>query len=117
MQPIVFLTGLQLPGSQEMDLVFPDSRPVTVTRVQQLGCSCGTDCRLTLFHPLPFGNTSMVHTYFPTAFFAHLNSSIVGHEMSSSTRTLGSWIRIPLKAWILVSVYSEFVLSRGLATG
>jgi hypothetical protein len=34
--------------------------------------------------------------------------------------TLGSWIRIPLKAWMFVYVYSVFVLScvgSGLATG
>jgi hypothetical protein len=28
------------------------------------------------------------------------------HEMSSPARTLGSWVRIPLKAWMSVCVYS-----------
>jgi hypothetical protein len=30
-------------------------------------------------------------------------------QMSSSARTLGSWVRIPLKAWMFVYVYSVFV--------
>jgi hypothetical protein len=33
------------------------------------------------------------------------------HELSSPARTLGSWIRIPLKAWMSVCVYSVVVLS------
>jgi hypothetical protein len=42
------------------------------------------------------------------------------HEMSSPAWTLGSWVRIPLEAWMFVCVYSVFVLScvsSGLATG
>jgi hypothetical protein len=42
------------------------------------------------------------------------------HELSSLAGTLGSWVRIPLKAWISVCVYSVFVLScigSGLARG
>jgi hypothetical protein len=31
------------------------------------------------------------------------------HELSSLARTLGSWVRIPLKAWMYVCVYSMFV--------
>jgi hypothetical protein len=31
-----------------------------------------------------------------------------------AARTLGSWVRIPLKAWM--SVYSAFVFGSGLAT-
>jgi hypothetical protein len=41
-------------------------------------------------------------------------------EPSSLARTLGLWVRIPLKPWIFVCVYSVFVLSSvgsGLATG
>jgi hypothetical protein len=38
-------------------------------------------------------------------------------ELSSLTRTLGLWVRIPLEAWISVCVYSAFVLDSGLATG
>jgi hypothetical protein len=41
------------------------------------------------------------------------------HELPSPARTLGSWVRIPLKAWISVYVYSGFVLfcvGSGLAT-
>jgi hypothetical protein len=30
------------------------------------------------------------------------------HELSSLARTLGSWARIPLKAWM--SVFCEFIL-------
>jgi hypothetical protein len=44
------------------------------------------------------------------------------HQVSSLARTLGSWVRIPLKAW--VSVLCAFILccvvlyvGRGLATG
>jgi hypothetical protein len=33
------------------------------------------------------------------------------HELSPPAQTLGSWVRIPLKAWIFVCVYSVFVLS------
>jgi hypothetical protein len=33
------------------------------------------------------------------------------HEPVSPARTLGSWVRIPLEAWMSVCVYSMFVLS------
>jgi hypothetical protein len=42
------------------------------------------------------------------------------HEPSSPARTLGSWVRIPLKAWMSVYVYSVFILScvgSGLVAG
>jgi hypothetical protein len=39
------------------------------------------------------------------------------HEPSSLSRTLGSWVRIPLKAWMSVCVYSVLVSGSGLATG
>jgi hypothetical protein len=32
------------------------------------------------------------------------------HELSSLARTLGSWVRIQLKAWMSVLVYSVFVM-------
>jgi hypothetical protein len=32
------------------------------------------------------------------------------HESSSFVRTLGSWVRIQLEAWMSVCVYSVFVL-------
>jgi hypothetical protein len=35
----------------------------------------------------------------------------------TAARTLGSWVRIPLKAWMSVCVYSVFVLGSFLATG
>jgi hypothetical protein len=31
------------------------------------------------------------------------------HESSSPTRTLGSWVRIPLEAWMSLCVYSVFI--------
>jgi hypothetical protein len=34
------------------------------------------------------------------------------HELSSLARKLGSWVRIPLKAWMPVCAYSVFVLFR-----
>jgi hypothetical protein len=40
-----------------------------------------------------------------------------GHELSSLARTLGSWVRIPLVAWMSLCVYSVFALGSGLATG
>jgi hypothetical protein len=42
------------------------------------------------------------------------------HEMSSLAGTLESWVRIPLEAWMSVSVYSVCVVlcvDNGLATG
>jgi hypothetical protein len=42
------------------------------------------------------------------------------HEPSSPARTLGSWVRIPLKGWMSVCVYSVCVVlcvGSGLATG
>jgi hypothetical protein len=38
----------------------------------------------------------------------------VRHQLSSLARTLGSWVRIPLEAWMSVCVYSVFVLGSGL---
>jgi hypothetical protein len=32
------------------------------------------------------------------------------HELSSFARTVGSWVQIPLKAWVSVCIYSVFVL-------
>jgi hypothetical protein len=37
--------------------------------------------------------------------------AVLRHEMSSLPRALGSWVRIPLKAWMFVCVYYMFVLS------
>jgi hypothetical protein len=34
----------------------------------------------------------------------------LSHEPSSPARTLGSWVRIPLKAWMSACIYSVFVL-------
>jgi hypothetical protein len=42
------------------------------------------------------------------------------HELFSSAWTLGSWVRIPLEAWLYVHIYSVSVLScvgNGFATG
>jgi hypothetical protein len=39
------------------------------------------------------------------------------NELSSLVRTLESWVRIPLEAWMSLCVYSVFVLGSGLATG
>jgi hypothetical protein len=33
------------------------------------------------------------------------------HELSSPAKTLGSWVRIPLEAWVSLCVYSVLVLS------
>jgi hypothetical protein len=41
------------------------------------------------------------------------------HEISSPARMLGSWVRIPLKAWMFVGISSVYLLScvgSGLAT-
>jgi hypothetical protein len=42
------------------------------------------------------------------------------HGLSSLTLTLGSWVRIPLKAWMSVRLFGVYVflcLGGGLATG
>jgi hypothetical protein len=42
------------------------------------------------------------------------------HEPSSPARALGSWIRIPLEAWMSVCVYSVcavLCVGKGVATG
>jgi hypothetical protein len=44
------------------------------------------------------------------------NEHRLRHELSSPPRTLGSWIRIPLKACISVCIYSLFVLRSSFAT-
>jgi hypothetical protein len=33
------------------------------------------------------------------------------HELSSPSQTLGSWVLVPLEAWLFVSFYCVFVLS------
>jgi hypothetical protein len=35
----------------------------------------------------------------------------LGHKLPSPARTLGSWVQIPLEAFMSVCVYSVFVLS------
>jgi hypothetical protein len=35
----------------------------------------------------------------------------LSHELSSLSRTLGSWVPIPLETWMSMCVYSVFVLS------
>jgi hypothetical protein len=37
-------------------------------------------------------------------------SRVLRHEMSSPAQTLGSSVRIPLEAWMSLSVYSVFAL-------
>jgi hypothetical protein len=64
---------------------------------------------------LLFGNDILLH-YFPS--FQDGEGKVgrsqwprgLGHELSSPARTLGSRVHIPLEAWILVCVYSVFVL-------
>jgi hypothetical protein len=41
----------------------------------------------------------------------------LGHDLPSLARALGSWVRIPLEAWMSVCVYSVFMLVKCLATG
>jgi hypothetical protein len=45
--------------------------------------------------------------------YCYLSQSPSGlrNELSSLARTMGSWVRIPLEAWMSVYVYSSFVLS------
>jgi hypothetical protein len=60
---------------------------------------------------------------FPTGVYEYRRSQWprgLRHELSSLARTLGSWVRIPLKRWTFVRVYSVFVLlcvGSSLATG
>jgi hypothetical protein len=37
-------------------------------------------------------------------------ATLLRHELSSPARTLVSWVRIPLKAWMSVCIYPVFVL-------
>jgi hypothetical protein len=48
---------------------------------------------------------------------SHGGRTILRHEMSSPARALESRVRIPLKAWMPVWVYSVFVLGSGFAAG
>jgi hypothetical protein len=44
----------------------------------------------------------------------------LGHELSSLARTLGSWVRTPLKAWLSVHLFCVYVVvcvGSGPATG
>jgi hypothetical protein len=45
-----------------------------------------------------------------SVFQSQFRDSCLRHELSSFARTLGSWVRIPLDAWMSVCVYSVFVL-------
>jgi hypothetical protein len=54
--------------------------------------------------------TTMPSKFSSSAF--HLPITVAAqskHELSLLARTLGSWVRIPLKAWMSVYVYSVFV--------
>jgi hypothetical protein len=42
---------------------------------------------------------------------------VVPPGLSSPARTLASWVRIPLKTWMFVCVYSVFVLGSCFSTG
>jgi hypothetical protein len=52
-----------------------------------------------------------------TVYWADHSGRGLRHEMFSLARTLESWVRIPLTAWMSICVYSVFVLGSGLATG
>jgi hypothetical protein len=53
----------------------------------------------------------LIFMYLNCSFFNGWSQRPLGlrHELSSLPRTLGSWIRIPLKEWVSVCVYSVFV--------
>jgi hypothetical protein len=50
-------------------------------------------------------------------FADHSDPRGLRHERFSLARKLRSWVRIPLKAWMSLCVYSLFVLGSGFATG
>jgi hypothetical protein len=53
-------------------------------------------------------------------FAYHSRRAVLRQEPSSSARTLVSWVRISLRAWMSVCVYSVFMLffvGSGLETG
>jgi hypothetical protein len=57
-------------------------------------------------------NWCIVGYYMKKACQCRVQSPIyLRHEMTSPIRTLGLWIRIPLKAWMSVCVFSTVVLS------
>jgi hypothetical protein len=40
----------------------------------------------------------------------HSDREVEGHELSSLARTVRLWVRIPLKAWMFVCIYSVCVV-------
>jgi hypothetical protein len=52
---------------------------------------------------------------FASVKFSHHSKADLRHEQSSPARTLGSWVGIPLEAWISVCVV--LCIGRGLTTG
>jgi hypothetical protein len=64
------------------------------------------DAMLSVKRPRP-----LLTAYFPVPLFTTCQSQwprVIRLDMSSLVRTLGSWVRIPLKAWM--SLYCAFIL-------
>jgi hypothetical protein len=81
-----------------------------------ISCHCGYNCRLRSLH---FGTPIFCHVTLLSRKSRMSRSQWphgLSHDPSSSAGTLGSWVPIPLEAWMSVCVYSVCVGS-GLATG
>jgi hypothetical protein len=71
-------------------------------------------------HPYPTCTQVNASRFMWSSFHDIFNSSLIisrsqwlcglRHELSSLAQTLGSWVRIPLEAWMHVCVYSVFLL-------
>jgi hypothetical protein len=59
------------------------------------------------FYHLPISVLYSAHLFIPD-----LITIVIQVYMSSLAQTMGSWVQIPLEAWMSVCVYSLFVLSR-----
>jgi hypothetical protein len=73
---------------------------------------CGGFHNLIRFNCAPFFASCRRHRVLTvTCLDACRCAAYLRHEQFSLARTLGSWVRIPFKAWISVCIYSVFVLT------
>jgi hypothetical protein len=114
-------TGIRFPASQEAvsapqcaDHVWTTPMNIAVSSLVHSGRSVNLTTHLPLFflssifndalsiRAISFDDTNMGRSQWPRC---------LRHELLSLARKLGSWVRIPLMAWMSVCVYSVFMLS------
>jgi hypothetical protein len=83
--------------------------------------TCYSVLRTCLYRVSPFFTFLIFNCFLYFNLFAdHSGRCGLRHELSSLARTLGMWVRIPLKAWMSVYIYSVSVVlcvGSGLPTG